>query len=90
MLGFQGPIGGDGGKSRNPHSGSSGKKAKAQELGNQLVDRPREVPWAYFCDFQDITHMVLREHHVSIHCQDNKCLVGPGTGGLAGGGTSIL
>lgn len=70
----EGPSGGAGGRSRNAHAGSSGKKAKAQELGNQPMDRPREVPWAYFCDFQDISHVVLRERHVSIHCQDNKCL----------------
>lgn len=47
---------------------------KAKEAGGEPVDRPRETPWSYFCDFQDITHMVLKECHVSIHCQDNKCL----------------
>lgn len=47
---------------------------KAEEVGSEPVDRPRESPWSYFCDFQDITHMVLKERHVSIHCQDNKCL----------------
>ncbi|XP_019600427.2 non-receptor tyrosine-protein kinase TYK2 isoform X1 [Rhinolophus sinicus] len=70
----EGPSGDAGGRSRNAHAGSSAKKAKAQELGNQPMDRPREVPWTYFCDFQDISHVVLRERHVSIHCQDNKCL----------------
>ncbi|XP_059552824.1 non-receptor tyrosine-protein kinase TYK2 isoform X1 [Myotis daubentonii] len=72
VLGFQGPGGGDGGSSRNPHAGLSGKKAKAQQRGGQPVDRPREAPWAYFCDFRDITHVVLRERHVSIHCQDKR------------------
>ncbi|XP_016063427.1 PREDICTED: non-receptor tyrosine-protein kinase TYK2 [Miniopterus natalensis] len=69
----EGPSGGDGGSSRDPHPGLSRKKAKAQQLGSQPMDRPREAPWAYFCDFQDITHVVLREHRVSIHSQD-KCL----------------
>lgn len=69
----EGPSGGDGGRRRNPHAGLSGKKAKAQELVTQPVDRLQEAPWTYFCDFQDITHVVLRECHVSIHCQD-KCL----------------
>lgn len=79
-LCFQGPD-----RSRSPRAGLSGKKAKAQELGDQPVDRPQEAPWAYFCDFQDITHVVLREHHASIHCQD-KCLVGPEAGaGLRAG-----
>lgn len=61
-----------------PDADPSGKRMKAKEAGGEPVDRPRETPWSYFCDFQDITHMVLKECHVSIHCQDNKCLVGPG------------
>ncbi|XP_059950158.1 non-receptor tyrosine-protein kinase TYK2 isoform X3 [Mesoplodon densirostris] len=67
-------AGGGGGGRRMPHAGPSGKKAKAREVGNQPVHRPQEAPWAYFCDFQDITHVVLKERCVSIHCQDNKCL----------------
>ncbi|XP_074206838.1 non-receptor tyrosine-protein kinase TYK2 isoform X1 [Camelus bactrianus] len=75
LIQAEGPCGGaDGDSSRNPRAGPSGKKAKVQEEGNQPADRPREAPWAYFCDFQDITHMVLKERRVSIHCQDNKCL----------------
>ncbi|OWK11858.1 TYK2 [Cervus elaphus hippelaphus] len=61
-------------KTRMPDAGPSGKKMKAQKAGSEPVDRPRETPWSYFCDFQDITHVVLKERHVSIHCQDNKCL----------------
>nr|XP_031545463.1 non-receptor tyrosine-protein kinase TYK2 isoform X2 [Vicugna pacos] len=75
LIQAEGPCGGaDGDSSRNPRAGPSGKKAKIQEEGNQPADRPREALWAYFCDFQDITHMVLKERRVSIHCQDNKCL----------------
>ncbi|XP_036315441.1 non-receptor tyrosine-protein kinase TYK2 isoform X1 [Pipistrellus kuhlii] len=70
--GFQSPSGGDGGRGRTSQSGSAGRKAKAQPLGGQPVDGPREAPWAFFCDFQDITHVVLRECHVSIHCQDKR------------------
>ncbi|XP_077911944.1 non-receptor tyrosine-protein kinase TYK2 isoform X1 [Halichoerus grypus] len=62
------------GSSRNPRAGPFGKKTKAPEVGDQPTDRPQEAPWAYFCDFQDITHVVLKERHVSIHCQDNKSL----------------
>ncbi|XP_058146463.1 LOW QUALITY PROTEIN: non-receptor tyrosine-protein kinase TYK2 [Dasypus novemcinctus] len=58
--------------SRKPHAGSWGKKAKAQEAGGQV--RPQEPPWAYFCDFQAITHVVVAEQHVSIHRQDNQRL----------------
>uniref|UniRef100_A0A8C9JKL1 Tyrosine-protein kinase n=1 Tax=Panthera tigris altaica TaxID=74533 RepID=A0A8C9JKL1_PANTA len=72
-LSWHGPGPSGDGCSRNPRAGPSGKKSKAQEVGNQPVDRPQEAPWAYFCDFQDITHVVLKERHVSIHCQD-KCL----------------
>eukprot|EP00069_Balaena_mysticetus_P021675 bmy_13747T0 len=90
LVQAEGPSdGGGGGGRRMPHAGPSGKKAKAQEVGNQPVDRPQEAPWAYFCDFQDITHVVLKERRVSIHCQDNKCLVGPGTGGRAGRGGRV-
>ncbi|XP_032251962.1 non-receptor tyrosine-protein kinase TYK2 isoform X1 [Phoca vitulina] len=62
------------GSSRNPRAGPFGKKTKAPEVGDQPTDRPQEAPWAYFCDFQDITHVVLKERHVSIRCQDNKSL----------------
>ncbi|XP_057396734.1 non-receptor tyrosine-protein kinase TYK2 isoform X1 [Balaenoptera acutorostrata] len=74
LVQAEGPSAGGGGGRRMPHAGASGKKAKAQEVGSQPVDRPQEAPWAYFCDFQDITHVVLKERRVSIHCQDNKCL----------------
>ena len=84
MLGFQSPRGDS--SSRNRHADQFRKKTKAGEVGDQPVDRPQEEPWVYFCDFQDITHVVLKERHISIHCQDNKSLVGPGAGGLAGAG----
>uniref|UniRef100_A0A8C7CFC4 Tyrosine-protein kinase n=1 Tax=Neovison vison TaxID=452646 RepID=A0A8C7CFC4_NEOVI len=44
------------------------------EVSDQPADRPQEALWTYFCDFQDITHVVLKECHVSVHCQDNKSL----------------
>nr|XP_025841408.1 non-receptor tyrosine-protein kinase TYK2 isoform X3 [Vulpes vulpes] len=62
------------GSSKNRHADPFGKKTKAGEVGDQPVDRPQEEPWVYFCDFQDITHVVLKERHISIHCQDNKSL----------------
>uniref|UniRef100_A0A8C7EXY7 Tyrosine-protein kinase n=1 Tax=Neovison vison TaxID=452646 RepID=A0A8C7EXY7_NEOVI len=63
--------------SRNPCAGPFGKRTKAPAAGDQPADRPQEALWTYFCDFQDITHVVLKECHVSVHCQDNKSLVGP-------------
>ncbi|XP_049644397.1 non-receptor tyrosine-protein kinase TYK2 [Suncus etruscus] len=54
-------------------TGPSGKKTRTHGAGSQPVDRPREAPWVYFCDFQDVTHVVLKDQNVSIHCQD-KCL----------------
>ncbi|XP_047558808.1 non-receptor tyrosine-protein kinase TYK2 isoform X2 [Lutra lutra] len=62
------------GSSRNPHAGPFGKRTKAPAAGDQPADRPQEALWTYFCDFQDITHVVLKECHVSVHCQDNKSL----------------
>ncbi|XP_037848131.1 non-receptor tyrosine-protein kinase TYK2 isoform X4 [Chlorocebus sabaeus] len=66
--------GSSGGSSRNPQASLSGKKAKAHKAIGQPADRLREPLWAYFCDFRDITHVVLKERCVSIHRQDNKCL----------------
>ncbi|KAK2508917.1 hypothetical protein MC885_017317, partial [Smutsia gigantea] len=68
-----GARGKGGGSSRIRRTGSFGKKAKAQEVGNQPSDRPQETPWTDVSDFRDIIHMVLKEHHISVHCQD-KCL----------------
>uniref|UniRef100_A0A4X2M7I5 Tyrosine-protein kinase n=1 Tax=Vombatus ursinus TaxID=29139 RepID=A0A4X2M7I5_VOMUR len=57
---------------------SFGKKSKAREAESrklsQLPTERKESPWIYFCDFQDITHVVVKENNVSIHRQDNKCL----------------
>ncbi|XP_075433541.1 non-receptor tyrosine-protein kinase TYK2 isoform X2 [Ascaphus truei] len=33
-----------------------------------------EAKWVHFCDFQDITHIVVCKCKVSINLQDNKCL----------------
>nr|XP_055227599.1 non-receptor tyrosine-protein kinase TYK2 isoform X4 [Gorilla gorilla gorilla]XP_055227600.1 non-receptor tyrosine-protein kinase TYK2 isoform X4 [Gorilla gorilla gorilla]XP_055227601.1 non-receptor tyrosine-protein kinase TYK2 isoform X4 [Gorilla gorilla gorilla] len=66
--------GSSGSSGRNPQASLSGKKAKAHKAAGQPADRPREPLWVYFCDFRDITHVVLKEHCVSIHRQDNKCL----------------
>uniref|UniRef100_A0ABK0LFR2 Tyrosine-protein kinase n=1 Tax=Rattus norvegicus TaxID=10116 RepID=A0ABK0LFR2_RAT len=59
----------------NPQGSQSGKKPKAPESGEHLAGSPQEPPWTYFCDFQDISHVVLKERRVHIHLQDNKCLL---------------
>ena len=59
----------------NPHGSRSGKKPKAPKAGEHLTESPQEPPWTYFCDFQDISHVVLKERRVHIHLQDNKCLL---------------
>ncbi|XP_020850576.1 non-receptor tyrosine-protein kinase TYK2 [Phascolarctos cinereus] len=62
----------------NHPRGSFRKKSKAREAESrkpsQLPTERKESPWMYFCDFQDITHVVVKENNVSIHRQDNKCL----------------
>ncbi|XP_058513880.1 non-receptor tyrosine-protein kinase TYK2 isoform X2 [Ochotona princeps] len=65
------PSGGSDSREGHPRARASlsGKEGRAPK------DAPSEQPaWTYFCDFQDITHLVLGEHHVSIHLQDNQCL----------------
>nr|XP_048302409.1 non-receptor tyrosine-protein kinase TYK2 isoform X3 [Myodes glareolus] len=59
----------------NAQGNRSGKKAKAPEVEEQLAKSPGEPSWTYFCDFQDISHVVLKDCHVRIHLQDNKCLL---------------
>ncbi|KAG8441323.1 hypothetical protein GDO86_006888, partial [Hymenochirus boettgeri] len=34
----------------------------------------KEAKWVPFCDFQDITHIVISKSRVSVNCQDNRCL----------------
>ncbi|KAK2497322.1 hypothetical protein MC885_006495 [Smutsia gigantea] len=75
LTGFQGARGDGEGSSRNRRTGPFGKKANAQDVGNQPSDRPQEAPWTDFCDFQDITHVVLKERHVSVHCHATLSLV---------------
>ncbi|XP_001367312.1 non-receptor tyrosine-protein kinase TYK2 [Monodelphis domestica] len=62
----------------NRPKSSFGKKSKAQKAENQklsqLPTEKKDPSWTYFCDFQEITHVVVKESNVSIHRQDNKCL----------------
>lgn len=77
FLNWQDPSGGSDGGEGHPRARASlsGKEGRAPK------DAPSEQPtWTHFCDFQDITHLVLGERHVSIHLQDNQCLVGPWRG----------
>uniref|UniRef100_A0A452S2E2 Tyrosine-protein kinase n=1 Tax=Ursus americanus TaxID=9643 RepID=A0A452S2E2_URSAM len=67
-------VTGMGGIQWRPVQAEVSRVALASKVVDQPADRPREAPWAYFCDFRDITHVVLKERHVSIHCQDNKSL----------------
>ncbi|XP_045146268.1 non-receptor tyrosine-protein kinase TYK2 isoform X1 [Echinops telfairi] len=56
------------GCSRNPPASPARKKGEAQEVGE------RPAPWASFCNFQDISHLVVKEQRVSICRQDNTRL----------------
>ncbi|NXY79614.1 TYK2 kinase, partial [Glareola pratincola] len=59
------------------HRGYFGRKSKTKELEpkgpTQLVER-KEAKWVHFCDFREITHIVVKDCRVSINRQDNKCL----------------
>ncbi|XP_061300111.1 non-receptor tyrosine-protein kinase TYK2 [Pezoporus flaviventris] len=57
------------------HRGYFGRKSRTKELEPKGSAPERGDPkWSQFCDFQEVTHIVLRECRVSIHRQDNKCL----------------
>ncbi|NXO88601.1 TYK2 kinase, partial [Certhia brachydactyla] len=53
--------------------GHSGTKARPKQ-----AEPKAEPSWSRFCDFRDITHVVLRGCRISIHRQDNQSLVGLG------------
>uniref|UniRef100_A0A8C9FY03 Tyrosine-protein kinase n=1 Tax=Pavo cristatus TaxID=9049 RepID=A0A8C9FY03_PAVCR len=57
-----------------------GRRWGGVELGGSLKGKepeppaPPEPPWVHFCDFREITHIVVQESRVCVHRQDNKCL----------------
>ncbi|KAG8129967.1 hypothetical protein E2320_016671 [Naja naja] len=60
-----------------PHKIYFGRKVKTKEHKSKQSYQPveqRETKWAHFCDFQEITHIVVKDCNISIHRQDNKRL----------------
>ncbi|NXG99047.1 TYK2 kinase, partial [Loxia leucoptera] len=53
--------------------GYFGRKSRSKEPEAQPAERS-EPPWCHFCDFREITHVVVKDSRISIHRQDNKCL----------------
>ncbi|XP_009277084.1 PREDICTED: non-receptor tyrosine-protein kinase TYK2-like, partial [Aptenodytes forsteri] len=59
------------------HRGYFGRKSRNRELEPKGPTQPAErsePKWAHFCDFREITHIVIKDCRVSINRQDNKCL----------------
>ncbi|XP_059688972.1 non-receptor tyrosine-protein kinase TYK2 isoform X3 [Gavia stellata] len=59
------------------HRGYFGRKSRNKELEPKGTTQPAErsePKWAHFCDFREITHIVVKDCRVSINRQDNKCL----------------
>ncbi|NXD88739.1 TYK2 kinase, partial [Halcyon senegalensis] len=59
------------------HRGYFGRKSRSKEPEPKRPTQPaerNEAKWAHFCDFQEITHVVVEGCRVSINRQDNKCL----------------
>ncbi|XP_066449671.1 non-receptor tyrosine-protein kinase TYK2 isoform X1 [Eleutherodactylus coqui] len=52
---------------------SKRSRNKGQKVGKPVTESS-EPKWEQFCDFQDITHIVISKSRVSINCQDNRCL----------------
>ncbi|XP_060619594.2 non-receptor tyrosine-protein kinase TYK2 isoform X1 [Anolis sagrei] len=60
-----------------PHRGYLSRKVKMKDYkskGSYQSGEHYEPKWSHFCDFQEITHIVVKDCKVSIHRQDNKCL----------------
>uniref|UniRef100_A0A8C6YMI5 Tyrosine-protein kinase n=1 Tax=Naja naja TaxID=35670 RepID=A0A8C6YMI5_NAJNA len=58
-------------------NGIQWRKVKTKEHKSKQSYQPveqRETKWAHFCDFQEITHIVVKDCNISIHRQDNKRL----------------
>ncbi|XP_053320800.1 non-receptor tyrosine-protein kinase TYK2 [Spea bombifrons] len=54
---------------------SKKSRAKGQKTAKTQQGAERSNPkWLQFCDFQDITHIVISRSRVSVNCQDNRCL----------------
>ncbi|KAJ1172497.1 hypothetical protein NDU88_004343 [Pleurodeles waltl] len=54
-----------------------GKKSRLKGEKHKPTHQPtekNEPKWSHFCDFQEITHVVISGAKVSINRQDNKCL----------------
>ncbi|XP_063787435.1 non-receptor tyrosine-protein kinase TYK2 [Pseudophryne corroboree] len=61
--------------SSNPRNYFSKKsRVKGQKVGKSVLAESSDQKWVQFCDFQDITHIVISRSKVSINCQDNRCL----------------
>ncbi|KAM9264021.1 non-receptor tyrosine-protein kinase TYK2 isoform 1-T2 [Morus bassanus] len=59
------------------HRGYFGRKSRNKEPEPKGPTQPAEwsePKWAHFCDFREITHIVIKDCRVSINRQDNKCL----------------
>ncbi|NWI89993.1 TYK2 kinase, partial [Pitta sordida] len=57
--------------------GYFGRKGRNKEPDPKTPAQPperHEPPWSHFCDFQEITHVVVKESWITIHRQDNKRL----------------
>ncbi|KFO14133.1 Non-receptor tyrosine-protein kinase TYK2, partial [Balearica regulorum gibbericeps] len=51
-----------------------GRNKELEAKGPTQPAERSEPKWAHFCDFREITHIVVKDCRVSINRQDNKCL----------------
>ncbi|NWU88002.1 TYK2 kinase, partial [Onychorhynchus coronatus] len=59
------------------HRGHFGRRSRSKEPDPKAAAQPperNEPKWCHFCDFREITHVVVKESRITIHRQDNKCL----------------
>ncbi|XP_051632508.1 non-receptor tyrosine-protein kinase TYK2-like isoform X2 [Manacus candei] len=60
--------------SQRGYFGRRGRTKDSDPKAPARPPEPNEPPWCHFCDFREITHVVVKESRISIHRQDNKCL----------------
>ena len=51
------------------------EKNKAKKKFDDKYKKEKAESWVVFCDFHEITHIVIKEATVTIYRQDNKRMV---------------
>ncbi|XP_037230669.1 LOW QUALITY PROTEIN: non-receptor tyrosine-protein kinase TYK2-like, partial [Falco rusticolus] len=60
--------------SQRGYFGRKSRNKEPEPMGSIQAAEWSEPKWIRFCDFREITHIVIKDCRVGIHRQDNECL----------------